>query len=276
MSDFTATNTKESSQPRPVHPSISRQQLVQLLNHKLGSAAIKDYCPNGLQVEGKSQIFKVVTGVTASQKLLAAAVQAGADAVLVHHGYFWKGEASEVTGMKKRRLQTLLQHDINLLAYHLPLDVHPTLGNNARLGQLLALCNVRPLPGIEPLGVVMMGELIAPQTPVAVAATLAQVLQRLPLLHQVATADAALQVRTLAWCSGGGQGYIEAAAAAGAELFFSGEVSEQTIHCADELGIHFIAAGHHATERYGIEALGLWLAAETGIEVEFIDLPNPA
>lgn len=253
-------------------PQITLSQLVQLLNTELNSCAIKDYCPNGLQVEGKTIIRKVVTGVTASQKLLDAAVAINADAILVHHGYFWKGEPSEIIGMKKRRLQTLLRHDISLLAYHLPLDVHAILGNNAQLGKLLGLQNIRAVATVEPRGVLMMGELSQAQSAQAIALSLAELLQRQPLLH-AAGADA---VSTLAWCSGGGQGYIEAAAAAGAELFFSGEVSEQTIHCADELGIHFIAAGHHATERYGIQALGQWLAAQTGIEVCFIDIPNPA
>lgn len=255
--------------------SISRQQLEQMLEEKLAASRIKDYCPNGLQVEGKSQITKVVTGVTASQKLLDAAVAAGADAILVHHGYFWKGESYPVIGMKKRRLQTLLQHDINLLAYHLPLDIQPELGNNARLGQLLQLDNIRPLVTAEPLGVVMLGDVptqLQQRSAAAWAEVVDTVLQRQPLLHPAGP----VAIKTLAWCSGGGQGYIEMAAAAGADLFLSGEVSEQTIHCADELGINFIAAGHHATERYGIEALGQWLAASTGIEVEFIDVPNPA
>lgn len=251
---------------------IHLSDLVQLLNTELGSLGVKDYCPNGLQVEGKTRIKKVVTGVTASQKLLDAAVAVNADAILVHHGYFWKGEAYEIIGMKKRRLQTLLRHDISLLAYHLPLDVHPTLGNNAQLGALLGLENIRSLATVEPKGVVMLGELPTPQTASEVAGMLEQLLSRQPLLHRVSTTA----VKTLAWCSGGGQGYIEAAAQAGAQLFFSGEVSEQTIHCADELGIDFIAAGHHATERYGIQALGQWLAAQTGIEVCFIDVPNPA
>lgn len=251
---------------------LSLSALVQLLNTELASSSIKDYCPNGLQVEGRSQIHKVVIGVTACQKLLDAAIAVNADAILVHHGYFWKGEASEITGMKKRRLQSLLRNDISLLAYHLPLDVHPTLGNNAQLGKLLGLSNIRALTSVEPRGVVMLGDVAAPVNAAEIAAQLKQLLRREPLLH---AAGGAL-VTTIAWCSGGGQGYIQAAADAGADLFFSGEVSEQTIHCADELGIHFIAAGHHATERYGIQALGQWLAAQTGIEVCFIDVPNPA
>jgi dinuclear metal center YbgI/SA1388 family protein len=251
---------------------IGLTQLTQLLNTELSSQSIKDYCPNGLQVEGKSQVRKVVTGVTASQKLIDAAIAVQADAILVHHGYFWKGEASEITGMKKRRLQSLLCHDISLLAYHLPLDVHGTLGNNAQLGKRLGLSNIRPLETVEPRGVVMLADVENETTAADFAAKLAQLLGREPLLHSAGPTT----VKTLAWCSGGGQGYIQAAADAGADLFFTGEVSEQTIHCADELGIHFIAAGHHATERYGIQALGEWLAAKSGIEVIFIDLPNPA
>lgn len=251
---------------------LDREQLVQLLNEKLAIAQIRDYCPNGLQVEGRRTIRKVLTGVTASQALLDRAVEEQADAVIVHHGYFWKGEASEITGMKKRRLQTLLRHDINLLAYHLPLDVHPVLGNNAQLGALLALNEIQPLQSVEPCGVVQQATLASACTLAQIAAQLSDALGRQLLVH-----DAGIgQISRLAWCTGGGQGYITQAAAAGAQLFISGEVSEQTIHSANELGIHFIAAGHHATERYGIKALGEWLAAQTGVEVVFADLYNPA
>lgn len=254
---------------------ISRDELVSFLNQHLQSERIRDYCPNGLQVEGKRQIHKVVTGVTASQALLDAAVKANADAVLVHHGYFWKNEAAQVTGMKKRRLQTLLQHDINLLAYHLPLDVHPVQGNNARLGALLGAQNILPLPSVEPEGVVQQGELATALSPTQLAAKLETLLKRPVLLHQAEVAADSL-VSKLAWCTGGGQGYIEQAAAAGAQLFISGEVSEQTIHVSRELGIHFIAAGHHATERYGVKALGELIAQQFGLDVQFIDIDNPA
>lgn len=249
-----------------------RDVLLQLINSKLEPARVRDYCPNGLQVEGKAEIQKIISGVTASQALLDRAVAAQADAVLVHHGYFWKSEASEITGMKKRRLQTLLQHDINLIAYHLPLDIHPELGNNAQLGALLGFTEISALNSVEPVGVVR-------QTQLSAAVSLKEIVQRLELQlqRQVFVHDAGIgAVRHIAWCTGGGQGYIDAAAAAGAQLFISGEVSEQTIHSANELGIHFIAAGHHATERYGVKALGEWLAAQTGIEVEFVDLYNPA
>jgi dinuclear metal center YbgI/SA1388 family protein len=256
---------------------ISRDELVSFLNRHLQSERVRDYCPNGLQVEGKPQIGKLVTGVTASQALLDAAVNAGADAILVHHGYFWKNEAAQVTGMKKRRLQTLLQHDINLLAYHLPLDVHPIQGNNAQLGALLGVQHIRPLLSVEPEGVVQQGELSTALSPVQLAAKLEMLLKRPVLLHQAELPDSADGlVSRLAWCTGGGQGYIEQAAAAGAQMFISGEVSEQTIHVSRELGIHFIAAGHHATERYGVKALGELIAQQFGLEVQFIDIDNPA
>lgn len=249
-----------------------RDALVQLINTKLDAARIRDYCPNGLQVEGKAEIRKLLTGVTASQALVDRAVAEQADAILVHHGYFWKNEPSEITGMKKRRLQTLLRHDINLLAYHLPLDVHAELGNNAQLGQLLGLSDITALSSVEPLGVVRQACYPAARSLIDIAADLAQQLGRELFVH-----DAGIgAVQRVAWCTGGGQGYIDQAAAAGAQLFISGEVSEQTIHSANELGIHFIAAGHHATERYGVKALGEWLAAQTGVEVVFADIYNPA
>jgi dinuclear metal center YbgI/SA1388 family protein len=249
-----------------------RDELLQLLNNKLESGRVRDYCPNGLQVEGKAQVRKILTGVTASQALLDRAVAEQADAVLVHHGYFWKSEASEITGMKKRRLQTLLQHDISLFAYHLPLDIHPELGNNAQLGALLGFQNISALASVEPVGVVRQTQLAEALTLADVVARLQQQLQRPVFAHDAGIGE----IRHIAWCTGGGQGYIDAAAAAGAQLFISGEVSEQTIHSANELGIHFIAAGHHATERYGVKALGEWLAAQMDVEVVFTDIYNPA
>ena len=252
---------------------IDRDQLVKFLNNELQSEKIRDYCPNGLQVEGKANISRIVTGVTASQALLDAAVAVNADAILVHHGYFWKNETAQVTGIKKKRLQTLLCHDINLLAYHLPLDVHPTLGNNAQLGLLLNAENITAVAAAEPNGVLMQGELAAVLSAEHIAQQLENTLGRKVLLHAI---DNSAAVSKLAWCTGGGQGYIEQAAAAGAQLFISGEVSEQTIHLSRELGIHFIAAGHHATERYGVKALGEFIARQLGLEVQFIDIDNPA
>ena len=251
---------------------IDRDQLVEFLNTELQSEKIRDYCPNGLQVEGKARIARLVTGVTASQALLDAAVAVKADAILVHHGYFWKNETAPVTGIKKKRLQTLLCNDINLLAYHLPLDVHPSLGNNAQLGHLLKAQNITAVATAEPNGVLMQGELAQAAPVQHLAAGLEQTLGRQVLLHAAGSHD----VSKLAWCTGGGQCYIEQAAAAGAQLFISGEVSEQTIHLSRELGIHFIAAGHHATERYGVKALGEFIAQQFALDVQFIDIDNPA
>lgn len=252
---------------------LHRQQLLSLLSELLQPGRIRDYCPNGLQVEGKPEIRRIVTGVTASQALVDAAIGWNADAILVHHGYFWKNEASEITGMKKKRLQALLANDINLFAYHLPLDIHPELGNNAQLGKLLNAEVITPIATVEPLGVVMQGEYAKSRSLSEVATLLLQQLGRDMLVH---AGIGNKPVRKLAWCTGGGQGYIEQAAAAGVDLFISGEVSEQTIHVSRELDIHFIAAGHHATERYGIKALGQYLAANYQLDVKFIDIDNPA
>ncbi|MCU7554231.1 Nif3-like dinuclear metal center hexameric protein [Alteromonas sp. ASW11-19] len=241
------------------------------IDELLNSAAISDYCPNGLQVAGKAIISKVVTGVTASQALIEKAIDRQADAILVHHGYFWKGEDATITGMKRRRIKALLEHDINLLAYHLPLDIHPQLGNNAQLGQLLSVNNIRPLSGVKPEGIVMHGELDDPAKPQAFADKLTRVLARKPL---IAGPDDK-EISRVAWCTGGGQGFIEQAVAAGVDAFITGEVSEQTVHTARECGVVFFAAGHHATERYGVKALGEYLAEQYAISVEFIDIPNP-
>ncbi|MEM6160007.1 type 2 GTP cyclohydrolase I [Erwinia sp. P6884] len=243
-------------------------ELEQIVNQQLSSANFSDYAPNGLQVEGRPEIEKIVTGVTACQALLDEAVRLNADAVLVHHGYFWKSEAQVIKGMKRNRLKTLLANDINLFGWHLPLDAHPELGNNAQLAKLL---------GIEVKGEVMplvpWGELDDALTGEQLASRIAKRLGREPL-HCGDNAPA--QIRRVAWCSGGGQGFIDAAAAAGVDAFITGEVSEQTIHSAREQGIHFFSAGHHATERGGIKALGEWLAGNYGLEVTFIDIPNPA
>lgn len=252
--------------------SVSRTALLALIEQELNCTQIKDYCPNGLQVEGKSEIKTIVAGVTASQALLDEAVKLNADAILVHHGYFWKNEAPEITGIKKRRLQTLLNHDINLLAYHLPLDVHPVLGNNAQLAKLIGVDEFTPVPGIYPQGVLIQGELPQAEPAKDIAFRLEHALGR-SVLHSAVRQGA---VRKLAWCTGGGQSYIDAAAAAGAHLFISGEVSEQTIHSSRELDIDFMAAGHHATERYGIKALAQFIAEKTGVTCHFIDIDNPA
>lgn len=251
---------------------VDNLQLETYLDTLLESRQFKDYSPNGLQVEGRKQIRRPITGVTASQALLDEAVRLQADAILVHHGYFWGGESAQIRGMKKRRLQTLLQHDINLYAYHLPLDAHPVLGNNAQLARLLDIQVVRPLENDNPRSLSLVGELAAPVSAEQFAQRLTSALGREPLL---CIGQEGRSIRTVAWCSGGGQSYITLAAEQGIDAFFSGEVSEQTVHVAREMGIHFYAAGHHATERYGVKALGERLAAECGLEVQFIDIDNP-
>lgn len=243
-------------------------ELEQIVNQQLNTAAFSDYGPNGLQVEGRPEVKKIVTGVTASQVLLDEAVRLNADAVLVHHGYFWKNEPAIIKGMKRNRLKTLLANDINMFGWHLPLDAHPQLGNNAQLAKLL---------GIEVRGqidqLLPWGELTGGLTGEQLAQRISQVLGREPL-H--CGDNAPKHIRRIAWCSGGGQGYIDAAAAFGVDAFITGEVSEQTIHSAREQGLHFYAAGHHATERCGIQALGEWLAEHYDLDVTFIDIPNPA
>lgn len=234
----------------------------------LQTGLFKDYCPNGLQVEGRAELRRIATGVTASQQVLDAAVAWGADAILVHHGYFWRSEEDVITGIKKRRLAQLLRNDVSLLAYHLPLDAHPELGNNARLGQLLGIAEQGRF-GEQ--GIACIGELASPQTLAKFATRIGQALQRIP---QVIGDDAAI-IRKVAWCSGGGQGYFEAAIAQDADVFISGEASEQSFHLAQESGVAFIAAGHHATERLGIQALGEHLSMRFGLEHRFFDQDNP-
>ncbi|WP_435276610.1 Nif3-like dinuclear metal center hexameric protein [Psychrobium sp. nBUS_13] len=250
----------------------TRSALLDLLEQTLQPNKIKDYCPNGLQVEGTQHIKKIVTGVTASQAMIDAAIAADADALLVHHGYFWKGENQTVTSLKKKRIKSLLMADINLIAYHLPLDIHPTLGNNAQLAKRFNITNVEGLESGNPVSVAVKGELEKVQTLVQFTQTISDSLGRTPLVE----GDANKEIRTVAWCSGGGQSFIEMAGEQGIDAFISGEVSEQTIHLAREYDIAFIAAGHHATERYGAKALGEFVAQELGVEVEFIDIDNPA
>lgn len=248
-----------------------RDALTVHLDHLLEPSRFSDYGPNGLQVEGRATLRHLVTGVTASLALIDAAIAAGADAILVHHGLFWRGQDGRVTGWMKQRLARLLRHDINLYAYHLPLDAHPELGNNAQLARLLDIRITGPLEQDNPRSLVLCGELSQPLSHEAFGALLQQRLGRAPL-H---CAGGPELIRTVAWCSGGGQGYLELAAKAGIDAFFSGEVSEQTFHVAREMGTHFFAAGHHATERYGIQALGAWLASTQGLDVTFVDIDNP-
>lgn len=249
---------------------MQRREFNQLLNDILKPDLIKDFCPNGLQVEGKNEIKKIVTGVTASQALIEAAIEQQADAILVHHGFFWKGESQPITGMKKRRIGALLANDINLFGYHLPLDIHPAVGNNAQLAKLL---DIEIETGLEPTSnsVAMKGRLKTPLSGEDFADKIAKVLNRTPLTNLVRSA----KIETIALCTGGGQGYIDLAAEQGIDAYLTGEASEQTIHSSREQNIDFFAAGHHATERYGVKALGELLAQEHGFDVTFIDIDNP-
>ena len=248
-------------------------QLEKILNEKLSPQLIKDYAPNGLQVEGKQEVTRIVTGVTASQALVDKAVELNADALLVHHGYFWKGEPEPIRGMKGNRIRTLIKNDINLLGYHLPLDIHPELGNNAELARLLDIDVEGGMEG-HPQSVAMRGRLKQPMSGAEFASKINQVLNRQPL--HIAPDQAGKIIETIGWCTGGGQDYIEFAVQLGLDAFISGEISERTTYTAREMGIHYFAAGHHATERYGVKALGEWLAAEHGLDVEFIDIDNPS
>jgi dinuclear metal center YbgI/SA1388 family protein len=251
---------------------MKRDELESYINKLLNVAKFRDYGPNGLQVEGRAEIRRIVTGVTASQALLDAAVDCGADAVLVHHGYFWKNEPPVIRGMKKKRLATLLKHDINLFGYHLPLDAHPELGNNAQLGKLLGILIDGVMDERELQGVGNIGTLAVAQPLQVFGQQLEAVLGRKPLL----VAGGEHPIRRIAWCSGGAQSYIQQAFELGADAYLSGEISEHTVHSARENGIHYIAAGHHATERYGVKALGEHLARQFGLEAIFLDLDNPA
>lgn len=245
-----------------------REQFQQHLDQLLEPARVRDYCPNGLQVEGREEIARVVCGVTASQALIDQAIARKADAIVVHHGYFWRGEDPRVLGLRRARLAKLLAHDINLFAYHLPLDVHPELGNNAQLARLMGW-SVEARFGEQDLG--WLGRPAEPATLAQVAGELGSRLGREPL----AIGDSDRLVSRIAWCSGAAQSLFEDAIAAGAELFVSGEISEQTVHLARESGVAYLAAGHHASERGGVRALAGWIAAHCGIESEFVDIANP-
>ncbi|MDP2828504.1 MAG: Nif3-like dinuclear metal center hexameric protein [Sulfuricellaceae bacterium] len=243
-------------------------ELESYIAQLLDISSFRDYCPNGVQVEGRAEIGKIVTGVSASMDVLQAASSAGADAVLVHHGYFWKNEQPVITGVKRKRIGHLISHDISLLAYHLPLDAHPTLGNNAQLANLLDFQCER-LFGDQ--NIAAAGSLAEPMRLSALAGRIEEKLQRRPLVFGRDDAP----IRRIAWCSGAAQDYLGAAIALGVDAFLTGEVSEQTVHLARESGVAFISAGHHATERYGIQALGAHLAEQFGLQHTFIDADNP-
>ena len=250
---------------------IERQQLLDTFDTLLQPERFKDYCPNGLQVEGKREIGKIVSGVTASLALIEAAVDVGADAIFVHHGLFWRGYDGRVTGWLRQRLGLLLRHNINLFAYHLPLDAHPEWGNNAQLGLKLGFA-VQECFGEQQLG--RLGE--ASPSIMASPKALAEHIQ-LVLGRSVTLVDGKSgPMRRVAWCTGGAQSYFEPAIAAGADVFVTGEISEPQAHLARECGVSFIACGHHASERYGAPALAAHVAYGLGLEHVFIDIDNPA
>lgn len=245
----------------------SRQEITRYSNQLLAIDQFKDYAPNGLQVEGKVKVQKIVTGVTASLALLEAAVTAGADMVIVHHGYFWPNEDPCIIGMKKRRMQCLFSHDMSLLGYHLPLDAHPKLGNNAQLAKKLGL----KIEGTGKDDLLMYGAFDQALSVDAFQTLIAKSLQREPLI----VGPQKQSIKRVAWCTGAAQHYIDAAIEIGVDAFISGEISEQTTHIANENEIVYCAAGHHATERYGVIALGQHLADQFNITHEFIDSYNP-
>lgn len=254
---------------------VDTHELALWLDAALNVAAFKDYCPNGLQVDGKPHIKRIVTGVTASEALLQAAIDRHADAVIVHHGWFWKNEDPRVRGPKRRRLKLALANELNIFGFHLPLDAHPEWGNNAQLGLKLGLTPRRDADGkpqlCGPDNLVWLGHAPVGNTLHDIARNIHAVLGREPLV----VGDPGARPAKIAWCTGGAQGFMEAAIDAGADLYITGEASEPNYHLAHETGVAFIAAGHHATERYGIQALGQAIASQFDVEVEFIDLDNP-
>ena len=276
----TSTKTvKPSKKPQSSNNGvISRDDLSEYLFDYLGVAKIKDYCPNGLQVEGKPQIKKIITGVTASLALIERAIEEKADAILAHHGWFWKSDDSRVVGQLHDRLKLLMSHDINLFAYHLPLDVHPQLGNNAQLANMMGWTVAKPSKRSPLATLGVMDGLIWEGKPAASQKTLGQLARSLASRlgrDPLVVGDQDQPIKRIAWCTGGAQNYIKEASLMKVDAYISGEISESTFHAANEMGVAYIAAGHHATERYGIQALGQHLQKTFRIKHQFIDLPNP-
>lgn len=251
---------------------VERSELLTAFDDLLAPERFRDYGPNGLQVEGRAQVRKMVSGVTASLALIEAAIAHQADTLFVHHGLFWRGQDGRVTGWLKQRLALLLAHDINLLAYHLPLDAHPELGNNAQLGCKLGLV------GQARFGEQDLGWLGGPADGVAFesAQTLSDHVSLVLNRPVVLVNKAQEAIKKIAWCSGGAQSYFEAAIAAGAQAFITGEISEPQAHYARECGVAYLACGHHASERYGAQAVAAHVANQLGLAHEFIDIDNPA
>lgn len=250
---------------------IALKTLVAHTDALMEPGRFTDYCPNGLQVQGKEEVDHIITGVSASLDLIGAAIDRHADAILVHHGWFWKGEDPRLIGMKGNRVRLLIQYGISLIAYHLPLDAHPEIGNNARFAARLGITTTGPLEPGNPRSIGNIGTLAQPMYGKALATHITERLGRAPLY----IARSHRPIRTIAWCTGAAQEYIEQAIAQGVDAFITGEASEYTTHIARENDIHFYAAGHHATERYGIQALGERLAGELPVTVTFVDIDNP-
>ncbi len=250
---------------------VSNTQLEVFINDLLDVSSISDYAPSGLQIEGKPQIKKIIAGVTASKNLIDKAIESSADAILVHHGYFWKGEDQRIIGIKKKRIEALIKNDINLYSYHLPLDLHMKYGNNIQLAEVLGWQWYDCFPDEKGLPIGFLGKLESSEEFNLFCENIALKLDRKPLVVKAHDKP----VQSIAWCTGGAQDLIERAAAVGADVYITGEVSERTVHLARELGINFVSAGHHATERYGVQALGKFLADHFSIEYEYIEVPNP-
>ncbi|MDB4001577.1 Nif3-like dinuclear metal center hexameric protein [Oceanospirillaceae bacterium] len=252
--------------------AIERKELITYLDQLLQPHQFNDYAPNGLQIEGAQTIQRIVAGVTASQALIDEAIAYGADALLVHHGYFWRNETYPLVGIKKQRIKSLMAHDINLIAYHLPLDCHPELGNNAQLGKLMGWVPDAHMQSSGVTGLGLCATLKEPITGAHMQQHISKVLGR-EALH----IDSPLKpIKRIGWCTGGAQGMIEKAIELGLDAYVSGEISESTVHVARENNVHYFAAGHHATERYGVRALAAHLQQELGLECEFVDIPSPA
>jgi dinuclear metal center YbgI/SA1388 family protein len=249
-------------------PAAHRADVEACLQALLQPDGFKDYGPNGLQVEGRPQLRCIVSGVTASLDFINAAIDAGADTLLVHHGLFWRGHDGRLTGWLAQRVRRLMAADVNLFAYHLPLDAHAELGNNAQLAHRLGLVAEGRF-GDQQLGFIGTAADRSLQTLIATAH---QQLGRAP----VCVPGDGRPLRRVAWCTGGAQGYFESAIAAGADVFLTGEISEPQAHLARETGVAFLACGHHATERYGAPAVAAHVAAQFGLRHRFIDIPNPA
>ena len=251
---------------------ILLSELLTYTNKLLSVKQFRDYCPNGMQIEGRKEVRRIVSGVTACLELIESAIEKDADLILVHHGYFWKGEPEAIVGMKARRIRRLLEADVSLLAYHLPLDAHPELGNNAQLARLLKLQTQGVLDTERSKPIVFWGDLDSPMSGSAFNDRISEALQRQPMWINAGER----LIKRVGWCTGAAQDEISYAVTAQLDAFISGEISERTTHIAREEGLHYFSAGHHATERYGVQALGEHLSKQFNLHHQFIDIDNPA